>query len=130
MFFIVLILKEGNLITNNVHGIVDLQMTLVTVSNRDRKLVIWNFMEELSDYYRYAVENKIDARFNFREFNNFSLLTKFLKEDGIEASPDQVVVDTLKDYAKESGYIDIRGDMVSLTEKGIAECNKPHHDWG
>ena len=87
-------------------------------------------MEELCDYYRYAVENKIDAQFKFREFNNFSLLTKFLKEEGIEASPDQIVVDTLKEYAKKSGYIDIHGEMVSLTEKGLAECNKPHHDWG
>ncbi|MEP6576335.1 MAG: hypothetical protein ABJB85_07905 [Nitrososphaerota archaeon] len=74
-------------------------------------------------------ENKIDAQFKFREFNNISLLTKFLKEEGIEGSPDQVVVDTLKEYAEESGYIDIQGDMVSLAEKGIAECKKPHHDW-
>jgi len=104
-------------------------MALVTVSNRDKKLIIWNFMEELCDYYRYAIENKINAQFKFREFNNFSLLTKFLKEDGIEASPDQVVTDTLEEYARESGYINIHGEMVSLTEKGIAEHNKPHHDW-
>ncbi len=105
-------------------------MTLVTVSNRDRKMVIWNFMEELCDYYRYAVENKIVAQFKFREFNNISLLTKFLKEEGIEGSLDQVVVDTLKEYAKKSGYIDIQGDMVTLTEKGLDECKKPKHDWG
>ena len=54
-----LCLKWENLITNNVHEIVDLEMTLVTVSNRDRKLVIWNFMEELCEYYQYAVANKI-----------------------------------------------------------------------
>ena len=42
-------------------------MTLVTFSNRDRKLVIWNFMEELCEYYQYAVENKIDAQFKFME---------------------------------------------------------------
>ena len=82
-------------------------MTLVTVSNRDRKLVIWNFMEELCEYYQYTVENKIGTQFKFKEFNNLSLLTKFLKEEGIEASPDQVVMDTMKEYAKESGYIDI-----------------------
>ncbi len=87
-------------------------------------------MEELCDYYRYAVENKIVAQFKFMEFNNVSLLTKFLKEEGIERSPDQVVVDTLKEYAKDAGYIDIQGDMVSLTEKGLDECKKPHHDWG
>ncbi len=86
-------------------------------------------MEELCEYYQHAVKNKIVAQFKFREFNNISLLTKFLKEEGIEASPDQVVVDTLKEYAKESGYIDVRGDMVSLTEKGLDECNRPHHDW-
>ena len=87
-------------------------------------------MEELCEYYQYAVEHKIDTYFKFREFNNISLLTKFLKEEGMEASPDQVVVDTLKEYAKESGYIDIHEDMVSLTEKGLSECNKRRHDWG
>ena len=105
-------------------------MTLVTVSNRDRKLVIWNFMEELCEYYQYAVENKIDTQFKFKEFNNISLLTKFLKEEGIEGSPDKVVEDTLKQYASKTRYIYVQGDMVSLTEKGLVECKKPHHDWG
>ena len=82
-------------------------MTLVTVSNRGRKLVSWNIMEELCEYYQYAVENKIDAQFKFMEFNNISFLTKFVEEEGIEGSPDKVVVDILKGYAKESGYIDI-----------------------
>ena len=104
-------------------------MTLVTVSNRDRKLVFWNFTEELCDYYQFAVENKIDAQFKFREFNSITLLTNFIKKEGIEASPNLVVVETLKYYAKESGYIKIQGDLVSLTEKGLEECNKPHHDW-
>jgi len=65
-FFIALMLSVGNLVSNNVYEIVEHKMTLVTVSNRDRKLVIWNFMEELCDYYRFAVENKIDGQFKLR----------------------------------------------------------------
>jgi hypothetical protein len=72
----------------------------------------------------------IVAQFKFMEFSSVSLLTKFLKEEGIEGSPDKIVVDTLKEYAMESGYIDIHGHMDSLTEKGLDECNKPHLDWG
>jgi hypothetical protein len=62
-------------------------------------------------------------------FYNIGLLTQYLKEEGVETSPDKVVVDTLKEYAKKTGYIDIKDNTVTLTKKGLDECQKPKHDW-
>jgi hypothetical protein len=104
-------------------------MALVTVSNRDKKLIIWNFMEELWENYQNAVENKLDTQFRFMDFYNVGLLSQYLRETGVDGLPDKIVVDTLKDYAKESGYINIKGNMVKLTKKGLTECQKPKHDW-
>lgn len=104
-------------------------MALLIVSNRDKKLIIWNFMEELWKNYQNAIENKLDTQFKFMDFYNVCLLTQYLKEEGVEASPDKVVVDTLKEYAKKTGYIDIKDNTVRLTKKGLDECQKPKHDW-
>ena len=104
-------------------------MALVTVSNRDKKLIIWNFMEELWENYQNAIENKLDTQFKFMDFYNVGLLTRYLEEEGFEASPDKVVVDTLKEYAKKTGYIDIEDNKVRLTRKGLDECQKPKHGW-
>jgi hypothetical protein len=104
-------------------------MALLIVSNRDKKLIIWNFMEELWENYKNAIENKLDTQFKFLDFYNIGLLTQYLKEEGVETSPDKVVVDTLKEYAKKTGYIDIKDNTVRLTKKGLDECHKPKHDW-
>ena len=104
-------------------------MALLIVSNRDKKLIIWNFMEELWENYQNAVENKLDTQFKFLDFYNIGLLTQYLKEEGVETSPDKVVVNTLKEYAKKTGYIDIKDNTVKLTKKGLDECQKPKHDW-
>jgi hypothetical protein len=104
-------------------------MALLIVSNRDKKLIIWNFMEELWENYQNAIEIKLDTQFKFMDFYNVGLLTLYLKEEGVEASPDKVVVDTLKEYAKKTGYIDIKDNTVMLTKKGLDECQKPKHDW-
>ena len=58
------------------------------------------------------------------DFYNVGLLTRYLKEEGVE-----VVVDTLKEYAKKTGYIDIENNTVRLTKKGLDECQKPKHAW-
>jgi len=41
-----------------------------------------------------------------------------------------MAVDILITYATETGYNSVQGDIVSLTEKGLAKYKKPHHDWG
>ena len=78
-------------------------------------------MEELWKNYQNAVENKLDTHFKFMDFYNIGLLTRYLKEEGVETSTDEVVVDTLKEYAKKTGYIDIKYNPVSLTKKGLDE---------
>lgn len=54
-------------------------MAIVTVSNRDKKLIIWNFMEELWENHQYAVENKLDTEFKFMDFYNVGLLSQYLR---------------------------------------------------
>jgi hypothetical protein len=36
-------------------------MASVPAPNRDKKLIIWNFMEELRENHQNAVENKLDT---------------------------------------------------------------------
>jgi hypothetical protein len=104
-------------------------MALVTVPNRDKKLIIWNFMEELWENYQNALENNLNREFKFMDFYNFGLLIQYLKENGIDESTDKTVIDTLKEYANETGNIKIKGNTVELTKKGLIECQKPKHEW-
>jgi hypothetical protein len=104
-------------------------MALQTVSNRDKKLIIWNFMEELWENYQNAVENKLDTEFTLMDFYNIGLLSNFLTETGFDGFADRIVMDTLKEYANESGNIKIKGNKVKLTKKGLIECQKPEHEW-
>ena len=104
-------------------------MALVTVSNRDKKLIIWNFMEELWENYQNAIENKLDTQFKFMDFFNVGVLSEFLSKSGVDGSPAEIVANTLKEYARERGYITIAGNVVKLTKKGLIECQKPKHEW-
>ena len=104
-------------------------MASVTAPNRDKKLIIWNFMEELCENHQNAVENKLDTEFEIMDFYNIGLLSQYLKETGVDGLPDKIVVDTLKEYADETGNIKIKGNTVELTKKGLIECQKPKHEW-
>ena len=35
----------------------------------------------------------------------------------------------IRQYAKEKGYIEISGNQVSITEKGLKEFQKDTHEW-
>ena len=104
-------------------------MASVTAPNRDKKLIIWNFMEELCENHQNAVENKLDTEFKIMDFYNIGLLSQYLKETGVDGLPDKIVGDTLKEYANETGNIKIKGNTVELTKKGLIECQKPKHEW-
>jgi 5-methylcytosine-specific restriction endonuclease McrBC regulatory subunit McrC len=104
-------------------------MASVTASNRDKKLIIWNFMEELWENHQNAIENKLDTEFKIMDFYNVGLLSQYLKETGVDGLPDKIVVDTLKVYENETGNIEIKDNMVKLTKKGLIECEKPKHEW-
>jgi hypothetical protein len=104
-------------------------MALVTVPTRDKKLIIWNFMEELWENHQNALENNLDTEFRFMDFYNIGLLSNFLAETGFDGFADKIVMDTLKEYANESGNVKIKGKKVKLTKKGLIECQKSEHEW-
>jgi hypothetical protein len=104
-------------------------MALVTIPNRDKKSIIWNFMEELWENYQNAMENKLDTNSKFMDFYNVGLLSQYLSKSGVGGLPGEIVADTLKEYARETGYITITGNLVKFTKKGLTECHNPKHDW-
>jgi hypothetical protein len=96
-------------------------MALVKISGIDKKTIIWNFMEELWENYVNALENNLPNRFNFNDFFNFGGL-----RDGF-SEKDKISV--IKQYAKEKGYVKIKGSTVSITKKGLREFQKDTHEW-
>ena len=104
-------------------------MDSVTVPNRDKKIIIWNFMEELWENHQNAIKDKLDTEFKFMNFDNVGLLSQYLKKTGVEGLPEKIVADTLKEYGNETGNIEIKDNMVMLTKKGLIECQKPKHEW-
>lgn len=78
-------------------------------------------MEELWENYLNAVKNNLPTTFEFMDFFNFSTL-----RDGF-SEYDKIYV--IKQYAKEKGYIEIKGTQVSITKKGLKEFQKATHEW-
>jgi hypothetical protein len=78
-------------------------------------------MEELLENYQNAVENGLDEVFHLSDFYAFGLLS-----DGFTDN-DKIAI--IKEYAKEKGYIKVKGDTVTLTNKGRREARKSKHDW-
>lgn len=95
-------------------------MRIVSVPEKEKKRIIWTFMEELIENFENAKESNVQADFKFMDFSNFGNLTDGFSED------DKVEV--IKQFAKEEGYIKIKGDTVKLTE-GIREARKGIHRW-
>lgn len=91
------------------------------MSESDRKTIVWNFMEELLENYLNAVENNLQTKFTFMDFFYFGTLKDGYSED------DKISI--IKQYAKEKGYINITGDQVLVTKKGLKEFQKDIHDW-
>ncbi len=105
-------------------------MASITVPVRDKKMIIWNFMEELWRKYQEATNDGRQPAFHLNEFKDFDMFEKYLPIVGIkESKTDSVILDTLLKY-KQRGYYRIENNIVSLTERGLAECRKPIHDWG
>jgi hypothetical protein len=104
-------------------------MALVTVPVRDKKMIIWNFMEELWRKHQEATSDGRQPTFHINEFKYIDLFERYLPTLGIEEpKADAIVLDTLLEYERR-GYYRIENNLVSLTEKGLTICNKPVHDW-
>lgn len=78
-------------------------------------------MEELLENYLNAVENNLQTKFTFMDFFYFGTLKDGYSED------DKISI--IKQYAKEKGYINITGDQVSVTKKGLKKFQKDTHNW-
>ena len=104
-------------------------MDSATVADRDKKIIIWNFMEELCENHQNAVKNKLDTEFKSMDFYNVGLLSQYLKKTGVQGLPEKIVADTLKEYGNQTGNIEIKDNMVMFTKKGLIECQKPKHEW-
>jgi hypothetical protein len=96
-------------------------MAQVSIPEEKRGMIIWNFMEELLENYQNAVENGLSKVFHLGDFYVFGLLS-----DGFTDN-DKIAI--VKEYAKEKGYIKIKGDTVTLTLKGRREAGKSKHEW-
>lgn len=105
----------------NLYCVIGITMALVSVSERQKRVIIWNFMEELIENYQNAIENKLSKVFSFTDFFNFGVLSDGFSEE------DKIAV--IKEYAREKGYMKIKGDTVTLTKKGAREARKPIHNW-
>ena len=77
---------------------------MVTISNRDKEMIIWNFMEELCDKYLCASENNLPADFNIKDFCNMNIFSKYLLRRGVSgvngSSGDALVLVTLKNMRR------------------------------
>ena len=56
-------------------------MALVSISQEDKKKIIWNFMEELIENYQNAIENKLPTNFNYLDFFNFGVLSNGFSDE-------------------------------------------------
>jgi hypothetical protein len=102
---------------------------VLAVPIRDKKMIIWNFMEELWSKHMQATSNGQDPRFHLAEFRYIDVFEKYLPIVGIESSrTDSVILDALSGF-EERGLYKIENNIVSLTEKGLHECRKSIHDW-
>jgi hypothetical protein len=105
-------------------------MEAITPSNRDKKMIIWNFMEELCKKHTEAISDGRQPTFNLAEFEKINLFEGYVSRAGVIGSnSDSAILDAILEY-EQKGYYKIEDDMVNLTASGIAECRKPDHDWG
>ena len=56
---------------------------MVAISDRERKMIIWNFMEELCDKNQSAVDFNLPTDFNLKDFYNMKLFSKYLVRIGV-----------------------------------------------
>lgn len=109
-------------------------MAVMTISNRDAKLIIWNFMEELVNKNKSSPDI-VNPRsgFDLKDFQCMNVFINYLYRIGIaDSNGSTTVLDTLKKYAKEKGLVEIQGGTIRLTEKGLIQYKKSItecHDW-
>jgi hypothetical protein len=104
-------------------------MSLPKITNRDKKMIFVNFMEELCKKYQNATMIGLSTQFYLNDFYNTNIFEKYLPRLGIsKPDADILIVDTLR-KCEERGYYKIEGNNITLTGRGIDECRKQIHNW-
>jgi hypothetical protein len=104
-------------------------MESITLPNRDKKMIIWNFMEELCRKYNEAANDGRQPNFHLTDFENVKLFESYVSRAGvIPPNTDSIILEALLEYEKR-GFYKIENYIVNLTESGLAECRKSVHDW-
>ena len=108
-------------------------LDMVIISNRDEKMIVWCFMEELCDKYMFASENNHSTHFNIKDFCNMGIFRNYLVRREVQgtngSSGAELVSEILRKYEAMKGFITIDGDILTLTQKGLAERLEAHRDW-
>jgi hypothetical protein len=104
-------------------------MSVPKITNRDKKMIFVNFMEELCKKYQNAIKTGLSTNFHFDDFYNTDIFEKYLPEVGIrKPDADNLIFETLRGYEARD-YYRIAGYNIKLTEKGTYECRKLKHNW-
>lgn len=79
-------------------------MSLPKITNRDKKMIFVNFMEELCKKYQNAIKIGLPTMFHLDDFCNTDIFEKYLPEVGIRRpEADNLIFETLRRY-EERGY--------------------------
>lgn len=85
------------------------------MSGRNKKFLIWNFMNELCDKYKEARSKHVPTVFKIQDFKLFNI--------------PSFIFETLKEYERAKGFIKINDDNVAPTTKGLLRLMLAQHDW-
>jgi hypothetical protein len=89
-------------------------------------------MEELCGKHQNANKDNLPTEFNLKDLYSIGLFNKYLSSIGLRASSVGIailVLDTLREYAEEKGFLEIEGEIVRLAKKGLLETQKLSRDW-
>lgn len=104
-----------------------------TITSNDRKLIIWNFMEELCEKDQKAMKKNLPTDFNLNNFYNMNIFRGYflgtVSSDRDSAYGQDIVLDILREYAESKRFFRIKGENIRLTKKGLLETQKLVRDW-
>lgn len=90
-------------------------------SVRNKKILIWNFLEELVKKYDKACSNGGSTVFKIGDFESIRL--------PIFSMDEPLIFETLTEYERSSGFIRIHDGFVALTSKGVSQAKEGRKDW-
>jgi hypothetical protein len=90
-------------------------------SVRDKKLLIWNFMEELLKKYDKASRSGGSTIFKIRDFESIKL--------PIFSMDEPFMFETIKEYERSRGFVRIHDGFVALTSKGVSQAKEGRKEW-